>query len=45
MRLPYVTELDGVDFAIVGVPFDTGGTYRVGCRVSLLLRCRTNHFY
>ena len=32
MRLPYVTDLDGVDFAIVGVPFDTGGTYRVGAR-------------
>ncbi len=32
MRLPYVTDLTGVDFAIVGVPFDTGGTYRVGAR-------------
>ena len=32
MRLPHVTELHGVDFAIVGVPFDTGGTYRVGAR-------------
>lgn len=32
MRLPYVTDLAGVDFAIVGVPFDTGGTYRVGAR-------------
>jgi agmatinase len=32
MRLPHVTSLDGVDFAIVGVPFDTGGTYRVGAR-------------
>lgn len=32
MRLPYVTDLEGVDFAIVGVPFDTGGTYRVGSR-------------
>jgi agmatinase len=32
MRLPYVTELTSVDFAIVGVPFDTGGTYRVGAR-------------
>jgi agmatinase len=32
-RLPYVTEeLDGVDAAIVGIPFDTGGTYRVGAR-------------
>jgi agmatinase len=32
MRLPYVTDLNGVDFAIVGVPFDTGGTFRVGAR-------------
>jgi agmatinase len=32
MRLPHVTDLEGVDFAIVGVPFDTGGTYRVGAR-------------
>jgi agmatinase len=32
MRLPYVRELDGVDFAVVGVPFDTGATYRVGAR-------------
>jgi len=32
MRLPYITDLEGVDFAIVGVPFDTGGTYRVGSR-------------
>src|SRR5262249_45956234 len=32
MRLPYITNLDGVDFVIVGVPFDTGATYRVGAR-------------
>ncbi|MEL6820347.1 MAG: agmatinase [Calditrichota bacterium] len=32
MRLPHVTDLQGVDFAIAGVPFDTGGTYRVGAR-------------
>jgi agmatinase len=32
MRLPHVTDLDGVDFAVIGVPFDTGGTYRVGAR-------------
>ena len=32
MRLPHVTDLSDVDFAIVGVPFDTGGTYRVGAR-------------
>ncbi|MBI1259692.1 MAG: agmatinase [Chloroflexi bacterium] len=32
MRLPLVTDLTDVDFAVVGVPFDTGGTYRVGAR-------------
>jgi len=32
MRLPNVTDLTGVDVAVVGVPFDTGGTYRVGAR-------------
>lgn len=32
MRLPHVTDLAGVDFAVVGVPFDTGGTFRVGAR-------------
>ncbi|MEE2778384.1 MAG: agmatinase [Acidobacteriota bacterium] len=32
MRLPHVTRLDDVDFAIVGVPFDTGATFRVGAR-------------
>jgi agmatinase len=32
-RLPHVTgRLEGVDAAIVGIPFDTGGTYRVGAR-------------
>ena len=32
-RLPYVSgSLEGVDAAIVGIPFDTGGTYRVGAR-------------
>ncbi len=32
-RLPHVTgRLAGVDAAIVGIPFDTGGTYRVGAR-------------
>lgn len=31
-RLPYVRDLDGVDVAIVGAPFDTGVTYRVGAR-------------
>ena len=32
-RLPHVTgRLEGVDVAVVGIPFDTGGTYRVGAR-------------
>ena len=31
-RLPLVRSLDGVDVAIIGVPFDTGVTYRVGGR-------------
>ncbi len=46
MRLPHVTETEGVDVAVVGVPFDTGASYRVGARfgpeairsVSALLR-------
>jgi agmatinase len=31
-RLPYVRTLEDVDLAIVGVPFDTGVTYRAGGR-------------
>jgi agmatinase len=31
-RLPYVRTLEEVDLAVVGVPFDTGVTYRVGGR-------------
>jgi len=31
-RLPHVRTLEDVDLAIVGVPFDTGVTYRVGGR-------------
>lgn len=31
-RLPHVTDLDGVDVAVVGAPFDTGVTFRVGAR-------------
>ena len=31
-RLPQVRTLDDVDLAVVGVPFDTGVTYRVGGR-------------
>ncbi len=47
MRLPHVTDLtEDVDIVIAGVPFDTGGTYRIGARFgaagirdqSLLLR-------
>lgn len=32
MRAPYVPELDGVDIAMVGVPFDGGVTNRPGAR-------------
>jgi agmatinase len=32
MRLPYTRDLKGVDVAVVGLPFDTGSPYRVGCR-------------
>lgn len=37
MRLPHVSDLetlkrDSVDFCIVGLPFDTGATFRVGAR-------------
>ena len=32
MRLPHVTDLENVDFAVIGAPFDTGATYRVGAR-------------
>ena len=46
MRLPHVSDLNNIDIAIVGVPFDTGATFRVGARFgpsgirdnSLLLR-------
>lgn len=32
-RLPFVTDdLEHADAAIVGIPFDTGGTFRVGAR-------------
>jgi agmatinase len=32
-RLPHVVgRLEDVDVAVVGIPFDTGGTYRVGAR-------------
>jgi agmatinase len=31
-RLPHVRHLEAVDVAIVGLPFDTGATYKVGAR-------------
>lgn len=34
MRIPYMKEMNGdMDFAIVGVPFDTGASYRSGARL------------
>ena len=33
MRLPHVTDLGGLDVAIVGVPFDGGTSYRPGARL------------
>ncbi|MBI5877066.1 MAG: agmatinase [Chloroflexi bacterium] len=32
MRLPHVTDTAGVDFAVAGLPFDTGASWRVGTR-------------
>ncbi len=32
MRLPHVRDLDNADAAIVGAPFDTGSSFRVGAR-------------
>jgi agmatinase len=32
MRLPHVTDLEGVDAAVYGIPFDTAVTYRPGTR-------------
>ena len=32
MRTPHVTDLEDVDVAIMGVPFDTATTYRTGAR-------------
>src|SRR5256714_12062245 len=32
MRLPQIADMDGVDAAIVGIPFDTGVSYRIGGR-------------
>jgi agmatinase len=33
MRLPYTTDLRGVDVALLGVPFDSGTSYRSGARL------------
>jgi agmatinase len=33
MRLPHQTDLRGVDVAILGVPFDSGTSYRPGARL------------
>lgn len=46
MRLPLLDRPEDIDFAVLGVPFDTGATYRVGARfgpeairnVSVMLR-------
>jgi agmatinase len=32
MRAPHVTDLDGVDAAVYGIPFDTATSYRTGPR-------------
>jgi len=32
MRLPHVTDLVGVDVAVLGLPFDTGTSFRSGAR-------------
>src|SRR3954471_7113545 len=32
MRLPLITDVSQCDAFIVGIPFDTGATYRVGSR-------------
>ncbi len=32
MRLPHLETTEGIDFAVVGVPFDTGASFRVGAR-------------
>ncbi len=32
MRMPSLRATEGLDFAIIGIPFDTGSSYRVGAR-------------
>jgi agmatinase len=34
MRLPHQTDLTGVDVALLGVPFDSGTSYRSGARLA-----------
>jgi agmatinase len=31
-RCPHVRDLDGVDIAVTGIPFDTGTSFRIGAR-------------
>ncbi len=31
-RCPYIEDLDGVDIAVLGIPFDTGTSFKVGAR-------------
>jgi len=32
MMLPHEKDVKGLDFAVMGLPFDTGSTYRIGAR-------------
>lgn len=32
MRLPYSEDLSGIDFAVMGIPFDTGSSFATGSR-------------
>jgi len=34
MRLPHQTDLTGIDVAILGIPFDSGTSYRPGARMA-----------
>lgn len=51
MRLPHVTDVSQCDAFIVGIPFDTGATFRVGARfapeairsISVMLRAYHPH--
>ena len=37
MRMEHVVTTDDIDFAVVGIPYDTCASFRVGTR--LVLRC------